>query len=74
MSVTLTIQIRGMSCEHCVCAIEQALHALPGVEAADVAMGRACVVFDSGAIHKSQIFEGIRAAGPYDVSGFSHNE
>jgi copper chaperone len=71
MSRTLSIQVRGMSCEHCVQAIEQALAQNPGVEGVRVAIGTVELVFDDKSISKSQLIECIRAAGPYDVTGFS---
>ena len=73
MSTALTIEIRGMSCEHCACAIEQALRSLPGVESVDVTIGRARIVFDGSATQKPQIFEAVRAAGAYDITGFSND-
>ena len=34
-----TIQITGMSCQHCVGAVTKALQAVPGVERAEVDLG-----------------------------------
>ncbi|MDR1019623.1 MAG: cation transporter [Synergistaceae bacterium] len=45
MSVTKTIKIEGMSCQHCSAAVEKALSALPGVSATvDLDAGTATVV------------------------------
>ena len=44
MSVELTIQ--GMSCGHCVKAVQNALASVPGVEARDVRIGTATVETD----------------------------
>ena len=60
-----------MSCEHCVRAIEQELAQNPGVEKARVTLGIVDLVFDEKSVTKSQLIECIRAAGPYDVTGFS---
>lgn len=39
----LTLLIDGMSCPHCVAHVRKALEAVPGVEAAEVSLGRAVV-------------------------------
>ncbi|MDR0649592.1 MAG: cation transporter [Synergistaceae bacterium] len=45
MSVTKTIKIEGMSCQHCSAAVEKALSSLPGVSATvDLDAGTATVV------------------------------
>ena len=45
MSVTKTIKIEGMSCQHCSAAVEKALSSLPGVSATvDLGAGTATVV------------------------------
>jgi copper chaperone len=38
-----TFEIEGMSCEHCVRAVQTALQALPGVREVQVQVGRAVV-------------------------------
>ena len=38
-----TFAVEGMSCQHCVGAVEKTLSALPGVEVGEVAIGRATV-------------------------------
>jgi copper chaperone CopZ len=35
------LQIQGMSCQHCVKAVDAAMRGLPGVESAEVTVGRA---------------------------------
>ena len=42
-----TFEIEGMSCEHCVRAVKQALAKVPGVRDARVEVGRAVVVSDA---------------------------
>ena len=37
------IEIEGMSCDHCVRAVERALRAVSGVERVEVELGRATV-------------------------------
>lgn len=62
------INVRGMSCEHCVKAIESALKALPGIEKADVKLKKqtAKVKFDESIVALDTIKEAIRKAG-YDA-------
>ncbi|HZT73758.1 MAG TPA: cation transporter [Terriglobales bacterium] len=60
---TLTLAIAGMSCSHCVAAVEKALAALPGVAAASVAVGSARIEFDPERVRPERIAAAIRAAG-----------
>lgn len=48
---TTTLNVTGMSCGHCVRAVEKALRAVPGVRDAEVSLegGRATVQGDAGA-------------------------
>ena len=39
----VSFDIEGMSCDHCVRAVKNALEAVPGVRAADVRVGHADV-------------------------------
>ena len=43
----ITLAITGMSCGHCVRAVDAALAALPGVAVHEVAVGRATVALDA---------------------------
>ena len=49
MSQTATLHITGMTCDHCVHSVENALLSAPGVESAEVSLhdNRAKVTFDS---------------------------
>ena len=49
MSQTATLHITGMTCDHCVHSVENALLSTPGVESAEVSLrdNRATVIFDS---------------------------
>jgi copper chaperone len=64
----LTINIKGMSCNHCKMAVEQALQTLQGVESADVDLesNTAQVVFDSSQIDEGKLKAAITQAG-YEV-------
>lgn len=45
---TLTLQIEGMSCGHCLNAVNRALAAVPGARIASVRIGRAEVEVPDG--------------------------
>ena len=67
----LKIQIAGMKCEYCVAAVQNALTRLPGVRTCRVHVGMAELSFDDNATKKPDLFDAIRQAGTYEVSGFS---
>lgn len=59
----LHFAIEGMSCGHCVAAVEKALAALPGVAASRVAVGSAQVEYDPARVSAEQMAAAIRGAG-----------
>jgi copper chaperone CopZ len=68
MSETKTeVEIDGMSCEHCVKAVTQALQSLPGVKSARVEIGKAVITSDApvsrDAIANAIADEGYRVRG-----------
>ena len=58
-----TIDIEGMSCGHCVNAVNRALAALPGVEIDSVRMGRADVRFDEKVTDAERLEAAVTDAG-----------
>ncbi len=62
------INVQGMSCQHCVKAVEGAVKALPGVASVDVDLKKqtATVKFDESNTALEEIKEAIREAG-YDA-------
>lgn len=60
---SLQFAIEGMSCGHCVAAVEKALAALPGVAASRVAVGSAQVEYDPARVSAEQMAAAIRGAG-----------
>jgi len=68
MPMTTTISISGMSCVHCVRAVFTSLAAVPGIERADVAIGRAVIEHDA-TVTPQQIRDAIAVAG-YEVTDF----
>jgi copper ion binding protein len=62
------INVQGMSCGHCVKAVESAVKALPGIVSVDVDLKKqtAAVEFDESKTALEGIREAIREAG-YDA-------
>lgn len=59
----VTLQIEGMSCGHCVNAVNRALHSLSGVVVGSVTVGRADVEVAEGGPAPEVIAAVVRAAG-----------
>ena len=59
----VTIHINGMSCGHCLNAVNTALSALAGVAVGSVIIGRAEVSYDPGVTDPAQIVAAIEEAG-----------
>ena len=60
---TVTLQINGMSCGHCVNAVRQALEAVPGVSVENVAIGSARVSYEPDKTRTTDITEAVADAG-----------
>jgi len=78
----LTLHIQGMSCGHCLNAVNTALAGLPGLQLGSVQMGRAQLQYDPGVTSPEQIAAAVREAGyetvpsggtPTEVSGSAPN-
>jgi len=59
----LTMHIEGMSCGHCLNAVNKALASLAGVEVESVKIGRAEVRYDPSTIHPNAIAAAITEVG-----------
>jgi copper chaperone len=59
----LTLHIDGMSCGHCLNAVNKALAGLPGVEAISVRIGRADLRYDEEQSDPARIAQAVSAAG-----------
>jgi Cu+-exporting ATPase len=57
------LHIEGMSCGHCVSAVNRALGALPGVQIEEVRIGRADVSYDESVTDPSQLEAAVTEAG-----------
>jgi len=59
----VTLQIDGMSCQHCVMRVTKAVEGLKGVTDLSVNVGSARVVFDESRIQQADIESAILKAG-----------
>jgi copper ion binding protein len=60
---TLEISIEGMSCNHCVAAVSEALGDLPGVNVEKVDIGSARVSYQPEKVSPEQIVLAVEDAG-----------
>jgi copper ion binding protein len=60
---SLTLNVAGMSCGHCVGRVEKALNEVPGVEVEKVSIGSARVLFDAGRTSPAAIAQAVVDAG-----------
>ncbi len=58
-----TLNIEGMSCRHCLNAVNRALRALPGVTLDSVQIGRASLRYDESVIGPDAIRDAVNDAG-----------
>lgn len=59
----ITLNISGMSCGHCLNAVNQALSRVPGLEIESVRMGRADLRYDEAVTTPEAITRAIADAG-----------
>ena len=59
----ITLSITGMSCGHCLNAVNQALGRLPGVQIESVRIGRADLQYDEAVTDPAAITRAIADAG-----------
>ena len=62
-TIKTDLHIEGMTCRHCVNAVEGALKALPGVEVEEVAIGRARVTYEQNEVAPDDLREAVEDAG-----------
>ncbi|MBB4636812.1 heavy-metal-associated domain-containing protein [Longimicrobium terrae] len=60
---SLSIEIEGMTCGHCVAAVRGALAGMQGVRVEEVKIGSARVEYDPAAVQPEQIAEAVRDEG-----------
>ena len=64
----ITINIDGMSCQHCVMRVEKALEGLAGISDLSVEVGSARMSFDESKIKQADIENAVIKAG-YKIKG-----
>lgn len=57
------LHIEGMSCGHCLNAVNRALGSLPGVEIQNLRIGRAEVQYNEGVTTPAQLAAAVTGAG-----------
>ena len=60
---TATLSIEGMSCGHCLNAVNRALSTIPGVVLDSVQMGRASIRYDESVVALEAIGAAVADAG-----------
>jgi copper chaperone len=60
---TATLHIEGMSCGHCLNAVNSALARVPGVTVTSVQIGRASLSYDESRVGPDAIRDAVHAAG-----------
>jgi copper chaperone CopZ len=60
---TTSLEITGMTCGHCVAAVNKALTRLEGVSAATVEMGRATVTHDPHVATAAAVIDAVENEG-----------
>jgi copper chaperone len=58
-----TLRITGMSCDHCVAAVKEALAGVGGVRVDDVRIGSATVSCDDGTVSVGRLVDAVYDAG-----------
>ncbi|TLS50971.1 heavy-metal-associated domain-containing protein [Paenibacillus antri] len=65
---SITFQVKGMSCNHCVKSIEGALRDVGATGKVDLAQGTVTVQYEEGKLSEASLKETIEEQG-YDVVG-----
>ncbi len=66
--IETTIQVEGMSCQHCVMRVRKAVEGLAGITKSDVRVGTVIITFDETKLQQKDIEEAIVKAG-YKIKG-----
>lgn len=59
----LTLTIEGMSCGHCVAAVDQALRGLESVRIESLTIGAATLEFDPSRVSRGDVLDAVDEAG-----------
>lgn len=63
MNKTETLKIEGMSCGHCVKAVQAALAGTDGVAVEEVAIGSARITYDDAMVSRQAVVEAVEEEG-----------
>jgi copper chaperone CopZ len=66
---TITIQVRGMSCDSCVADVIRAIRRVPGVLADTVTIGSVTVSYEPSVTDPATIFSAIERVGYQPTTG-----
>lgn len=58
-----TIKVEGMSCQHCVKRVKNALEVIKGIKSLDVSIGEVTLQFDDSLVDETVIKNAILNAG-----------
>ncbi len=61
--ISKEVKIEGMTCHHCVMAVQRELGKLDGVKVNDVQIGSAKIEYDESKVNENAIAEAIEEAG-----------
>ncbi|MEN8264257.1 MAG: cation transporter [Nitrospirota bacterium] len=64
----ITLNIYGMSCQHCVMSVKKAIDEVEGVSKSDVNVGTATVDYDESKTNSDTISSAVKNAG-YKIAG-----
>ncbi len=59
----ITLEIEGMTCQHCVARVKKAIDGIDGVSSSDVSTGSAKVVYDDSRTDRNAIEKAVQDAG-----------
>ncbi len=66
----VTLKVDGMSCGHCVKAVQKALAGVDGAVAENVQIGQVTVAFDEGKTNLGALIDAVQDAG-YDAAAMT---
>jgi copper chaperone len=64
----ITLEIEGMTCQHCVMRVKKAIDGIDGVSSSEVSTGSAKVIYDDSRTDMDAIEKAVQDSG-YKVKG-----
>lgn len=59
----ITLEIEGMSCQHCVMRVKKAIDGIDGISSSDVSTGSARVIYDDSKTDRDAIEKAVQDTG-----------